>query len=81
MRIKNDVDIEQLKDYGFKYGSKEKLLYKTKENGLEAKIYIDLQPCHNKNNHLYIESLPHSIPNKITNKLYDLIQAGLVEKE
>lgn len=81
MRLRNDVNIEKLREYGFKYGAREKLIYKIKENGLEAKIYIDLQPCHNKNNHLYIASLPNSIPNKIINKLYDLIQAGLVEKE
>lgn len=80
MRIRNDVDIEQLKEYGFKYESREKFIYKTKQNGLEAKIYIDLQPCHNKNNHLYIESMPHSIPDKIINKLYDLIQARISRK-
>ena len=43
-------------------------------------IYIDLLPCHNNNDELKISLESHSIPEKITDKLYDLIQAGLVEK-
>lgn len=80
LRKKDNVSFEDFKKYGFKYGSREKFIYKTKSNGMESKIYIDLLPCHNNNNELHIDSSMHSIPEKIVDKLYDLITAGLVEK-
>ena len=67
MKVAKNIKLEQLKTHGFKYGAREKFIYKTKENGLEARIYVDLQPCHNKN--------------KIINKIYDLTKEGLIEKE
>lgn len=80
LRKKDNVKLEQLEKMGFKYGSREKFIFKTKVNGIESRIYIDLTPCHNNNNELKIESLSHSIPEKIVDKLYDLIKADLVEK-
>lgn len=80
IRKKDTVDIRELEKFGFKYGARDKFLYKTKTNGVESKIYIDLLPCHNNNNELKIECPSHTIPEKITDKLYDLIKADLVEK-
>lgn len=79
LRIKKGK-LEELTKFGFKYGAREKLIYKTILNGLEAKIYVDLQPCHNNNNELKIEYSSFLMPEKIANKLYDLIKADLVEK-
>lgn len=59
---------------------KDVFLYKTTSNKVASRIYIDLLPCHNNNNELKIECPSHSIPEKITDKLYDLIVLGLVEK-
>lgn len=72
--------MEELEKFGFKYGAREKLIYKTTKNGLEAKMYVDLQPCHNNNNELKKEYSSFSMPEKIADKLYDLIKADLVEK-
>lgn len=80
LKVKDDVELEQLKKFGFKYGTRDRFLYKTKRNSREFIIYIDLLPCHNNNNELKIDCPSYSIPEKITDKLYDLIQAGLVEK-
>lgn len=80
MRLAKDKKLEELKKFGFKYGTRDRFLYKTKCNGIESKIYIDLLPCHNNNNELKVECPSHSIPKKITDKLYDLIVAGLLEK-
>lgn len=80
LRKKDDIELEEFKKFGFKYGAREKFLYKTTSNKVESKIYIDLLPCHNNNNELKIECPSYSIPEKITDKLYDLITAGLIEK-
>ncbi len=80
LRIKVNVKLKQLEEFGFKYGTKDKFLYKTKSNGIESKIYIDLLPCHNNHNELKIECPSFSLHEKIINKIYDLIQAELVEK-
>lgn len=80
LKVKDNVDLKELKKFGFKYGTRDKFLYKTKSNGCEAKIYIDLLPCNNNNNKINIECQSLSVPEKIINTLYDLIQAGLVEK-
>ena len=81
LRKKDTVDIRELEKYGFKYGSKDKFIYKTKQNGIESRIYIDLLPCNNNHNEIHVESDSHSIPEKILNILYDLIKANLVIKE
>lgn len=80
LRKKDTVDIRELEKYGFKYGSKDKFIYKTKQNGIESRIYIDLLPCNNNHNEIHVESDSHSIPEKILNTLYDLIKANLVVK-
>lgn len=80
LRKKDDVDIRELEKFEFKYGTRDKFLYKTKTNGVESRIYIDLLPCHNNNNEIKVEIPRHSIPEKIIDKLYDLIKADLVEK-
>ena len=81
LKIRDDVDLKELEKFGFKYGTREKFEYKTKQHGVESKIYIDLLPCNNNNNEIHIESDSHSIPKKIVDKLYDLIKANLVVKE
>ncbi len=80
LKIRDDVDLKELEKFGFKYGTRDKIIYKTKSNGIESSIYVDLLPCR-RNNKLIIESSSYTLSDKIANKLYDLIQAGLVEKE
>ena len=82
MLRKNDtVELSELEKFGFKYGTREKFEYKTKQHGVESKIYIDLLPCNNNHNEIHIESESHSVPEKIVDTLYDLINANLVVKE
>ena len=80
LKIKDDVDLKELEKFGFKSGARNKFQYKTKVNGAEHKIYIDLLPCHNNHNELKTECPSFTIPEKITDKFYDLIKADLVEK-
>lgn len=80
MRKRDEISFEEMKKFGFKYGTRDRFEYKTKENGVESRIYINMLPCHNNKNELKIECPSHSIPRKIVNKLYDLITAGIVEK-
>lgn len=75
-----DKDLKELEKFGFKYGARNKIFYKTTINKLECKIYIDLLPCHNNKNELKIDCETHFVPVKILDKIYDLIQAGLVKK-
>lgn len=81
LRKKDDISFKELEKFGFKYGTRDKFLYKTKSNGIESRIYIDLLPCNNKNNELKVECPSHTISEKITDKLYDLIVAGVIEKK
>ena len=81
LRKSDTVELSELVKFGFKYGTREKFEYKTKQHGVESKIYIDLLPCNNNHNEIHIESDSHSIPEKIVDKLYDLFQANLVVKE
>lgn len=53
MRVAKNVELEQLKEFGFKYGTRDKFIYKTKCNGIESSIYVDLLPCNNNNNEIY----------------------------
>lgn len=80
LRKKDNIDLRELEKYGFKYGARDTFLYKTTSNKVESRIYIDLLPCHNNNNELKIQCPSHSIPEKIIDKIYDLIKADLVEK-
>ena len=80
MRLKKGKDIEELKQFGFNYGARNTIAFKTKHHGIESKIYVDLLPCNNNNNEIKVETPSVTIPEKILNKLYDLIEAGLVEK-
>lgn len=81
LRKSDTVELSELEKLGFKYGTREKFKYKTKQHGVESEIYIDLLPCNNNNNEIHIQSESHSIPEKIVDKLYDLIKANLVVKE
>ena len=80
LRKKDNVDLDEFKKYGFKYGSRDKFLYKTRKGACEYIIYIDLLPCHNNNNEIQFDFHDRQIPEKIINTLYDLIIDGLVEK-
>lgn len=81
LRKSDTVELSELEKFGFKYGTREKFEYKTKQHGVESKIYIDLLPCNNNHSEIHIESDSHYIPEKIVDKLYDLFQANLVVKE
>lgn len=80
LRKKDSASFEDFKKHGFKYGAREKFIYKTKQNGIESSIYIDLLPCHNNNNEVHIQSSSYSLPEKIADVLYDLIQEGSIER-
>lgn len=80
LRIKNSVDKKELGKFGFKYGTRDRFLYKTRRGACEYIIYIDLLPCHNNNNEIKFDFYDRNVPGKIINTLYDLITAGLVEK-
>lgn len=75
LRKSDKAELSEFKKHGFKYGTREKFEYKTKQHGVESRIYIDLLPCNNNNNEIHVESDSHSIPEKILDKLYDLIKA------
>lgn len=80
LRKKDDVELEEFENHGFKYGPRNQYIYKTKKNGGESKIYIDFTPCHNNNNEIKVECPSYSIPDKILEKLYDLTVEELIEK-
>ena len=80
IRKSDTAELSEFKKYGFKYGTREKFEYKTKQHGTESRIYIDLLPCHNNNNEIKVETYSHSIPEKILDKLYDLTKANLIVK-
>lgn len=80
LRKKDNVDLDEFKKYGFKYGTKDKFLYKTRRGACEYIIYIDLLPCHNNNNQIQFDFYDRQVPEKIINTLYDLIKADLIEK-
>ncbi len=81
LRKSDTADISEFEKCGFKYGTKDKFIFKTKENGKESRIYIDLLPCNNNHNKIYVESDGYSLSEKALDKLYDLIKEGLVVKE
>ena len=81
LRKRDDKSLEDFKKHGFKYGSRNQFIYKTKKNGFESKIYIDFTPCHNNNNEIKVECPSYSIPDKILEKIYDLVEAKLIEKK
>ena len=80
LKIKDDIELKELEKFGFRNGTRNRYIYITKSNGVESQMYVDLTPCNNNNNELKIETSSFSIPEKIKNKLYDLIKADLVEK-
>ena len=80
LRKRDEIDMSELEMFGFKYGARNRYIYKTKSNGIESQMYIDLTPCSNNNNELKIESPSLSIPEKIIDKIYDLTKANIVEK-
>lgn len=84
LRKANNVSLKDFKPYGFKYGTRDRFIYKTKENGKEASIYMSLLPCNNNNNNnnweIKTEIDCRYIPKKILDKLYDIIQARISGK-
>ena len=81
LRKSDTADMREFEKHGFKYGARDKFEYKTKQHGVESRIYIDLLSCNNNNNEIHVESDSHSIPKKILDKLYDLIKENLIVKE
>ena len=79
LKIKDDVDLKKLERFGFKYGTREKFEWKTSIHGSKYKIYLDLLPCRDSRE-ICFECPSFSIPDKVIDKIYDLISAGLVEK-
>ncbi len=80
LRKRDDVKYEDFKEHGFKFGTRDRLIYKTTSNKIESAIYIDLLPCHNNNDEIKVESPSHSIPTRILDKLHEITTAGLIEK-
>lgn len=81
LRKADNVSLKDFKPYGFKYGTRDRFIYKTKENGKEASIYMSLLPCNNNNNwEIKTEIDCRYIPKKILDKLYDIIQARISGK-
>lgn len=78
LKIKEDVELEKLKDFGFRdviCSDGEELLFKSKykeKDVIEVNVNIKTR---------IIELAPlHDLFNTQEDTLYDLIQAGLVEK-
>ncbi len=80
LRKKDNVDYREFKEHGFKFGTRDRPIYKTTSNKIESAIYIDLLPCHNNNDEIKVESPSHSIPTRILDKLHEITTAGLIEK-
>ena len=80
IRKRDEIDMSELEKFGFRYGARNRYIYKTKSNGIESRMYIDLTPCNNNNNQLKIESQSFSLPEKIIDKIYDLTKANIVER-
>lgn len=78
LRKADNATLEDFKPYGFKHGTRDRFIYKTKENGKEASIYMSLLPCNNWEIKTEIDC--RYIPKKILDKLYDLIQARISGK-
>lgn len=80
LKIKDDVDLEELEKFGFKYKENKKLMYNSffewnemlKIKGIKEQIYI--KKFDNR------EITVCSTCGIALEKLYDLIQADLVEK-
>lgn len=81
LRKRDEVSFKDFEKLGFKYGTRDKFIFKTTKKGLEASIFIDLLPCHNNNNEIYIYCQSNSLPKKIVKVLYELINRNLVEWE
>lgn len=81
LRKSDTAELSEFKKFGFKYGTRNKFEYKTKQHGIESRIYIDLLPCNNNHNEIHVESHSYSIPEKILDKLYELTKANLIIKE
>lgn len=76
LKIRDDVDIEKLKDFGFKYfdncGQ-----YKFTERNIDGATYIYINAWNRK----IIYRQEKESDNMCLEKLYDLIKANLVVKE
>ena len=76
LKVKDSIDLKQLKDLGFKQAGNGEYFYET-ATSLEC---IFVQP----NRHIYIETKSMyygAIVEDLLYKLFDLIQEGIIEKE
>ena len=80
LKIKNEVDLKELEKFGFKYIYNKRLSYNSIYN------WNDMIEIQGKGDQIYIRAFDrreiniHSSCGIAIEKLYDLIQAGLVEK-
>ncbi len=79
LKIRNDIDLEELKKYGFKLEPEHQFYYKE----LDSDIEIEIQRVKNDPVFKYKEigiNAEHGIYLNELDILYDLIQNNLVEK-
>jgi hypothetical protein len=79
LKIKDDVDLKELEKFGFKNKKEKYEWYEYKNKFIEITIFLNLEnECENKT--LFILTNQYNRNYANIDILYDLIQAGLVEK-
>ena len=78
MKIKSNVDLKELKKFGFKLEPEKAYYYFNVE---ECEIFIWVTKGYDyKPRHIYVETKEHSVILSNLSIIYDLIKADLVEK-
>ncbi len=77
LKIKDNVDLEELEKFGFEEDEGQYFYYEFTEpnSNSELRIYVDI-----KTRIISTGFDPYVSPYKIHDKIFNLIQAGLVEK-
>lgn len=78
LKIKDEFDLKELKNYGFRI-EPERAYYFLKENDIEIFIWKSKDKAY-KQRHIYIEPDEHIMIIETPSIIFDLIQAGIVEK-
>jgi hypothetical protein len=81
LKIKDNVDLKDLEKFGFKYKDKtieEDIIHPYYQNE-DVYISVEKTKCYNKRELLFDGRNYWDIPS-VPNVIFDLIQAGLVEK-
>ena len=79
LKIKDDVDLKELEKFGFKNKKEKYEWYEYKNKFIEITIFLNLEnECENKIIFILTNQYNRNYAN--IDIIYDLIQAGLVEK-